>query len=84
LSSTSECFKKAKALIEQVSNLLVGIDNRLAPLNEDELHCLTRICVGNSVFLMKLAQKVRGDGKASGEVNFDFDATKQFCTIKID
>jgi hypothetical protein len=60
------------------------MDRKFSPLGEDEIRALTRVCVGNSVFLMKLLQKVRSDGTAQGKVTFDFAANAQFCIIKID
>ena len=59
-------------------------DTKFSPLGMDEVRALTKVCVGNSVFLMKLTQQVHGNGKAKGKVTFDFGANKQFCTIKID
>ena len=83
LSSTSECFKKCKGMVENISNHIDAIDKKFVALNKKELLGLTKVCVGNSVFLMKLTQQVRGDGKAKGKVEFDFENNKQFCTIKI-
>lgn len=85
LASTSECFKKCKTMLDKISNHVGEIsDPRFAPLREETVRGLTKVCVGNSVFLMKLMQQVRADGTAKGKVSFDFDANVQFCTIKID
>jgi len=83
LSSTSDCFKKCKEMVDNISNQMNTIDKRYSTLNKEELLGLTKTCVGNSVFLMKLTQQVCGNGKAKGEVEFDFKNNNQFCTIKM-
>jgi hypothetical protein len=84
LSSTSECFKSCKTMLDSIASRVGAMDRKFSPLGEDEIRALTRVCVGNSVFLMKLLQKVRSDGTAQGKVTFDFAANAQFCIIKID
>ena len=84
LSSTSECFKSCKTMLDNIASRVGAMDSKFSPLGQDEIRALTKVCVGNSVFLMKLLQKVRGDGTAQGKVTFDFAANSQFCTIKID
>lgn len=84
LSSTSECFKKCKSMLDKISSHAGEIDSKFLPLPDEYIRGLTKVCVGNSVFLMKLTQQVRGDGTAKGKVSFDFAANTQFCTIKID
>jgi len=83
LSSTSDCFKKCKGMVDNISNHTSAVDKQFSTLDEEELLGLTKVCVGNSVFLMKLTQQVCGDGKAKGKIEFDFKNNKQFCTIKI-
>lgn len=85
LSSTADCFKKCKSMLDNISVHMSAMpDTKFSPLGMDEVRALTKVCVGNSVFLMKLTQQVHGNGKAKGKVTFDFGANKQFCTIKID
>jgi hypothetical protein len=86
--STSECFKKCKSILEQITAMLnrnVGIIEckTSTPIREDELLALTKVCIGNSVFLMKLMQRCQENNTSNTSVIFDFAAHKSFCTIKI-
>mmetsp|Transcript_28600 Transcript_28600/g.42281 ORF Transcript_28600/g.42281 Transcript_28600/m.42281 type:complete len:764 (+) Transcript_28600:65-2356(+) len=81
LLSASDCFKKCKGVVDNISNHLSSMDKTFPPLTEEESLGLAKVCVGNSVFLMKLAQQVGGNGKP--KVEFNFENSRQFCTIKI-
>ena len=83
LAATGECFKSAKSMVDSLSAQLQLVDKSFSPVDEDDVRTFAKICVGNSVFLMKLSQQVRGGNKAIGKATTDFDVNKQFCTIKI-
>ena len=83
LSSTSDCFKKSKTMLDNISIHIGTIESKYSPLDADEIRALTKVCVGNSVFLMRLIQQAGDKGTASGKVTFDFAANSQFCTIKV-
>lgn len=59
------------------------MDPNTCSVTEDELKSLAKVCVGNSVYLMKLTQQVGNGGTASGSVEFDFEANDEFCIIKL-
>ena len=50
---------------------------------EDELKRLARVCVGNSVYVQKLRQLVRGEQAATGTAEIDLDTHSEYCTIKL-
>jgi hypothetical protein len=83
--STSECFKKCKSILEEINATLNGsIQSKISsPIREDEILSLTKICIGNSVFLMKLMQRCQENDTSNSTVTFDFSVHKSFCTIKI-
>lgn len=83
LSSTSDCFKKSKSMLDNISTHIGSIERKYSPLDADEIRALTKVCVGNSVFLMRLVQQSCGNGTSSGKVTLDFSVHSQFCTIKI-
>lgn len=83
LLSASDCFKKCKAVVDNVSKQISAMDGRLSPLDKNELLGLAKVCVGNSVFLMKLTQKISSGDIGKEKVEFDFESTSQFCTVKI-
>lgn len=83
LSSTSDCFKKSKTMLDNISSHIGSLESKYSPLGADEIRALTKVCVGNSVFLMRLIQQAGGNRTASGKVTFDFAANSQFCTIKV-
>jgi hypothetical protein len=83
LSSTSDCFKKSKTMLDNISTQIGSIERKYSPLDADEIRALTKVCVGNSVFLMRLVQQFSGNGTSSGKVTFDFSVHSQFCTVKL-
>ncbi|KAL7578200.1 hypothetical protein ACA910_012629 [Epithemia clementina (nom. ined.)] len=56
-----------------------------APVLESEARAYLKVCVGNSVYLMKLGQLVSATGTTSKKVSveFDFGAHKEYCIIKL-
>ena len=55
-------------------------------VSKSDITHLTKICVGNSLFLMKMAQAIsKGDvmNASSRQVDFNFKPNKQYCTIQI-
>ena len=101
LKVTRECFQTAKSMVDSLSQqiqLLQSNQRTFLSVNEDRIKNYNKLCVGNSVFLMKLSQVLSvqdnkedsNDDKAGkttkkkkNNVTFDFADDKQFCTIKI-
>ena len=85
ISSASECFKAGKAVTDSLlSQVLDEKDHSLdLPISRSELMNLAKVCVGNSVYLHKLLQQVKGGGKATGKAVIGFDVHNTFATIKI-
>jgi Mak10 subunit, NatC N(alpha)-terminal acetyltransferase len=95
VQSTVEVFHSCKAAIDRLlteyynDTSSTKIDPMYAPLQEDEVRGLLKVCVGNSVYLMRLQQLLRPSSSTTSEkkvkvkVDFDFDAHKEFCIIKL-
>lgn len=82
--STSECFSASKTLVDKLISQIATVDKDFLPIHEDELRRLAKVCIGNSVYIQKLRQKVdNSSGKAEGDVSIDLETHNQFCTIKI-
>jgi hypothetical protein len=84
LVSTSECFNVSKTTVDKLLSQALNIDPACLPMSEEELRRLAKVCIGNSVYVQKLRQKVDSSGKASsGNVSFDLETHAQFCTTKL-
>jgi hypothetical protein len=86
IESTSECFQAAKAYVDRLATQSQTISSEFLLLQEDELKLFTKVIVGNSVYVLKLRQKVNAataGSKSSERVEFDTETHSQFCTIKI-
>lgn len=82
LAATAESFTGAKATVD---GLLADpqLHSTFCSTSQEELKRLAKVCVGNSVYLMKLSRQVSDGGSASGKVEFDFDTLAEFCIIKL-
>jgi hypothetical protein len=83
LAATADSFTSAKATVDRLLTKYKQLDPNNCPVTEEELRNLAKVCVGNSIYVMKLTRDVNGEGTASGMVKFDFDANPEFCIIKI-
>lgn len=83
LRSTAQCFKAGKATVDTLLEQLSRFDATSFSIREEDLRKLAKVCVGNSIFVMKLSQMVAGGQEAKGSVSFDFETDKEFCIIKI-
>ena len=83
LASTSECFNVSKSMVDKLLSQLSSLDAVFISVQEADLRCLAKVCIGNSVYLQKLRQTVQSNGKASVGVSFDLDTHGEFCTIKL-
>jgi hypothetical protein len=91
LRTTSDLFQSCKATAEQLLRDLPTINPLYSLIQQDEIQGLIKVCVGNSVYLMKLQQLVAAtpkdeDGTSkfdSTKVDFDFQAHAHFCIVKL-
>jgi hypothetical protein len=66
-------------LLAQVPSL----DHDYLPIQKEELSKLAKVCIGNSVYLQKLKQKVGSSDQCDAKIETDLDTQNWFCTIKI-
>lgn len=87
LKTTSELFQSCKATAEQLLRDLPTLNPLFTPIQQEEIRGLIKVCVGNSVYLLKLQQLVAadatGDKSKSTKVEFDFQAHAHFSIIKL-
>lgn len=84
LFSTAECFKSSKATIVQITSKLATINGDFFSMTKEELGQIAKVCVGNSVYIMKMKQMVGKEAEANSPgVDFDFEANNEFSTIKL-
>jgi len=87
LQTVAEGFQYCRASIEQLLEDMKKqkMDPMYAPISEQELRALLKVCIGNAVYVQRLGQLVNSGGEAlsSATVIFDFDAHDQFCILKI-
>jgi hypothetical protein len=94
--STSDHFQSCKATAEQLLRDLPTVNPLYSLIQQDEIRGLIKVCVGNSVYLLKLQQLVSAaatttndeNGKPkskfdSTKVDFDFQAHAHFCIVKL-
>lgn len=84
INSTAECFNTSKTIVDKLLSQASEVDEDFLPIQESELRQLAKVFIGNSVYVLKLRQKVENNnGKADISVEVDLDTHSQFCTIKI-
>lgn len=84
LKTTTEWFQSCKKTVEQLLSSSTSINSVYSAMPEAELRLLLKICVGNSVYLMKLRQVVQNEESESrASVDTDFSVHDQFCMIKL-
>jgi hypothetical protein len=83
--STCEWFLSCRRAVEHLqSTALPSVDVDYAPIRETELKSLLKVCIGNSVYLLKLRQAMQDPKSvASVRVEFETKTHDQFCTIKL-
>lgn len=86
LANTSECFQASKQILDGLLAIHPTLDPAFAPLQEAELRSLLKVCVGNSVYLLRMRSSVGSSAKTeSPNLNaaLEFERLSQFCTIKL-
>jgi len=95
LSSASECFRSAKGIIDWLLEVIVSDkvdDNSSAekrsdddiylPIHRDEVMSLAKVCVTNSLFLLKLSSVVGAENNiGSSSVSLEYKINKMYCTF---
>lgn len=83
LLSTADCFNTSKSMVDRLLTQRHLIDANYLPIQADELHKLSKVCLGNSIYLQKLKQIIDSGENAKPSVVLDMKTHTQFCTIKI-
>ena len=84
--ATAECFQASKSYLDHLNAEVDSIAEEYRAIDKDELKQLAKVAVGNSVYLLKLQQKLKSrqaDGRVEATIEIDADSHKRFCTIKV-
>lgn len=85
--STAECFKSSKTTIGRITAALASTDSDFFSMTHQELTQISKVCVGNSIYIAKLkqfvGQKETNDGTPPA-VEFDFSTNNEFPIVKLD
>jgi hypothetical protein len=82
LAATADSFTSAKVNVDMMLTKYAQLDSW--SITEEKMRALAKVCVGNSVYLMKLSRQVNEGGSAIDEnVHFDFETNVEFCIIKL-
>ena len=83
VESTAEWFQSCKTTVDRLVASISTIDPDYTPMQEDEVRSLLKVCVGNLVYVRRLQQLIETTPDKPVQVDFDFSANKEFCTIKL-
>lgn len=84
ISSARECFKSAKATIDNLLDKINKVDELYLAMRKEEIMKLAKVCIGNQLYLHKLLMQVQNGGDISGSVmKIDFNTHDQFCSITL-
>ncbi|EEC44374.1 predicted protein [Phaeodactylum tricornutum CCAP 1055/1] len=83
LQSTAEWFQSCNTAIESLLEEERGLNKMYTPMRADEIQSLRKVCLGNSIYVMKLRQLIANPPSHPPKVIFDFDTHSEFCTIKL-
>jgi len=95
LSSASECFRSAKGIIDWLLEVIVSDkvddttsaekrsdDDIYIPIHREEVMSLAKVCVTNSLFLLKLSSVVGAENNVgSSSVSLEYKINKMYCTF---
>ena len=83
LTATTECFMHSKSFLDNLTVQATTIDEVYLPIPEIHLRDLTKVCIGNSIYIQKLRQVIASEEKKDVQVDFDLDTHNQFCIMKL-
>jgi len=83
LSSSTECFTASRSLLEKINMHCEKMEEDYRCISKQDATKLIKVCIGNSIFLLKLSQGVASGDTSSGKVTFDFQSHNEFCTINV-
>jgi len=83
LRTTTGLFQSCKTTAEKLLRDCQLMDETFLPAKQDEIRRLLKVCIGNSVYLLKLQQVVSATETLVPKVEFDFQTHAHFCIVKL-
>jgi hypothetical protein len=81
--TTADCFETCKSTADQLLVDTSNLGSPCPPVQEADLRWLQKVCVGNSIYILKLQSIIKAKTQLSTKVVFDFDGPHQFCIVKL-
>jgi hypothetical protein len=83
VAASSESFSVSKSMLDKALVHMEKLDPDYLAMPVEEIRQLSKVCVGNSIYLQRLLQVSKGNGNPKASVMIDTKTHKQYCTIKI-
>ncbi len=83
IKSAIDTFKDCRKALDQIAQSIESEKSKYHLITKEETLSLTKVCIANSLFLLKMSQYIETGKMDSLKVSFDFDIHKQFCSIII-
>jgi len=84
IASSSDCFKQCRIILDTI---LKSIERKKtlssSLMTKDEAMSITKVCIANSLFLLKVSKYIDNGENESVEVSIDLKTHRQFCTITL-
>lgn len=82
--SASDCFKSCRLVLDTITRSMnASPESRHCIISKEETLSVTKVCITNSLFLLKLSQHIKKGDLDTCKVSFDFETNINFCTIDI-
>ncbi|KAL3924307.1 MAG: hypothetical protein SGILL_001126 [Bacillariaceae sp.] len=83
VASSKESFSASKSMLEKALTLMEKLDPDYLPMSVEEMKQLSKVCLGNSIYLQRLVQVSTGDGASAATISVDTKTNKCFCIVKL-
>lgn len=83
ISSATDSFKTCRTILDEISKKVDKVGSSLGAngMNKQEMKSITKVCIANSLFLLKLSQSIHKSDVEGFKVEFDFSTHKHFCVM---
>jgi len=82
ISSATDCFTTSRGLLQEIGEESKKLEDIYRSIRKDDVTNLVKVCVGNSLFLLKLSKSIANQDVSTLNVSLDFKDC-QFCSINL-
>ena len=86
IASATDCFKTCRSVLDEMTkkldtnNTTFGVNYGMS---REEIKKVTKVCIANSLALLKLSQSITRGEIGLCKVEFDFTTHKKYCSINV-